>query len=78
MFKKILLLLIVISLTSCKSTANLASIRSAENLIKQIKADNTDVVSIANQAIKTNKLIQQDISNIKALLNELSKHIHDV
>ena len=78
MFKKIVLLLIVISLTSCKSTANLASIRSAENLIKQIKADNPDVVSIANQAVKTNKLIQQDINNIKALLDELSKHIHNV
>ncbi|UUO25124.1 DUF3393 domain-containing protein [Colwellia sp. M166] len=78
MFKKILLLLIVISLISCKSTADLASIRSVESLIKQIKSDDTDVVSIANQAIKTNKLIQQDITNIKALLDELSKHINNV
>ncbi len=76
MFKKIVLLLIVISLTSCKSTPNLASIRSAESLIIQIKSDNPDVVSIANQAVKTNKLIQQDINNIKALLDELSKHIN--
>ena len=76
MFKKIVLLLIVISLTSCKSTPNLASIRSAESLIIQIKSDNPDVVSIANQAVKTNKLIQHDINNIKALLDELSKHIN--
>jgi membrane-bound lytic murein transglycosylase C len=78
MFKKVLLLLVVISLTSCKSTPNLASIRSTESLIKQIKSDRSDIVSIAHQAVKTNHLIKQDINNIKSLLDELSGHIHSV
>ena len=78
MFKKMLLLLVVISLTSCKSTPNLASIRSTESLIKQIKSDPNDIVSIAHQAVKTNHLIKQDINNIKSLLDELSGHIHSV
>jgi len=73
-----LLLLVVISLTSCKSTPNLASIRSTESLIKQIKSDPNDIVSIAHQAVKTNHLIKQDINNIKSLLDELSGHIHSV
>jgi hypothetical protein len=47
MFKKLLLLLIVISLTSCKSTANLASLRSAETFIKQIKSEDPDLIAIA-------------------------------
>jgi len=78
MFKKVLLLLAVISLTSCKSTPNLASIRSTESLIKQIKSDRSDIISIAHQAVKTNHLIKQDINNIKSLLDELSGHIHSV
>ncbi len=75
MFKKKLLLLIVIGLTSCKSTVDLTSIRSAETLIKQIKADDKDIITIAHQAVKTNKLVQRDIKSIKALFDELSKHI---
>ncbi|MBA6288945.1 murein transglycosylase domain-containing protein [Colwellia sp. MB3u-4] len=79
MFKKVLLLLfIVISLTSCKSIPNLSSIRSAESLIKQINANDTDFITIAHQAVETNRLIQQDVNNIKVLLKELSKHIGDV
>jgi len=78
MFKKILLLLIIFNLTGCKSTPNIASLRSAETLIKQINSNETDLITIADQAIKTNVLIQQDIHNIKALFDELSKHINDV
>ena len=76
MLKKVTLLLIVISLTSCKSTPNLASIRSAESLIKQINADDSDLISIAQQTVKTKQLIQTDVNNIKSLLKELSKHIN--
>ncbi|WP_085297382.1 murein transglycosylase domain-containing protein [Cognaticolwellia mytili] len=78
MLKKVMLLLVVISLTSCKSTPNLASIRSAETLIKQINANNPDLISIAQQTVKTKQLAQQDVNNIKDLLKELSKHINDV
>ncbi len=78
MLKKVTLLLIVISLTSCKSTPNLASIRSAETLIKQINADDSDIVSIAQQTVKTKQLIQQDVNSIKSLLKELRKHINDI
>jgi membrane-bound lytic murein transglycosylase C len=78
MFKKFLMFFVIISLTSCKSTADLASIRSAESLIEQIKSDKPDIISIANQAVQTNKLIQTDVNNIKALFDELKKHIHDV
>jgi len=78
MFKKVLLLLVIISLTSCKSTQNLASLRSAETLIKQIKSDNTDLITIAHQAVITKKLIDKDIYNIKVLLEELSKHVGDI
>jgi membrane-bound lytic murein transglycosylase C len=76
MLKKVTLLLIVISLTSCKSTPNLASIRSAETLIKQINADDSDLISIAQQTVKTKQLIQTDANNIKSLLKELRKHIN--
>jgi membrane-bound lytic murein transglycosylase C len=78
MFKKLLLLLIVISLTSCKSTANLASLRSAETFIKQIKSEDPDLIAIAQQAVRTNKLILQDVNNIKVLLEELTKQINEV
>ena len=78
MLKKVLLLLIVMSLSSCKSTPNLASLRSAQTLVKQINADDTDLIAIADQAVKTSVLIHRDINNIKALLDELSKHINDV
>ena len=78
MFKKMLLLLIIMILTSCKSTPKFASIRSVETLIKQINSDDTDLITIADQAVKTNKLIQQDLNDIKYLLDELSKHIGDV
>jgi membrane-bound lytic murein transglycosylase C len=78
MLKKVTLLLIVISLTSCKSTPNLASIRSAETLMKQISSDDTDLISIAQQTVKTKQLIQTDVNNINSLLKELSKHIKDV
>jgi membrane-bound lytic murein transglycosylase C len=78
MFKKVVLLLMVISLTSCKTTQNLASIRSAETLINQIKSDDPDVIAIAHQAVKTNQLIQQDVNNIKALFEELRRHIKEV
>ena len=73
-----LLLLIIMILTSCKSTPKFASIRSVETLIKQINSDDTDLITIADQAVKTNKLIQQDLNDIKSLLDELSKHIGDV
>jgi membrane-bound lytic murein transglycosylase C len=75
MFKKVLLLLIIISISSCKNTPNLTSVRSAKALIKQINADDTDLIAIAHQAVKTNGLVQQDINSIKAFLDELSKHI---
>jgi membrane-bound lytic murein transglycosylase C len=78
MLKKVTLLLIVISLTSCKNTPNLASIRSAETLIKQINADDSDIIGIAQRTVKTKQLIQQDVNNIKSLLKELSKHINVV
>jgi len=78
MLKKVLLLLIVISLTSCKSTQNLASFRSAETLIKHVNSGDTDLLTIAHQAVKTNVLLQRDVNSIKALLDELSKHIGDV
>jgi len=78
MFIKVLLLFIVISLSSCKSTPNLASIRSAEVLIKQINSDDKDLIAITEQAVKTNKHIQRDLNNIKSLIDELSKHIGEV
>jgi hypothetical protein len=78
MFRIVLLLLIVISLSSCKSTPNLASIRSAETLIKQINSDDKDLIAITEQAVKTNKHIQDDLNNIKTLIDELSKHIAQV
>jgi membrane-bound lytic murein transglycosylase C len=78
MFKRVLLLLLIINLTSCKSTPNLASLESAQTLIKQINSADADLITIANQAVKTNKLINKDINNIRALLDELSKHIGDV
>lgn len=78
MLKKVVLLLMLISLTSCKTTQNLASIRSAETLINQIKSDDPDVIAIAHQAVKTNQLIQQDVNNIKALFEELRRHIKEV
>jgi membrane-bound lytic murein transglycosylase C len=78
MFRIVLLLFIVISLTSCKSTPNLASIRSAEVLIKQINSDDPDLIAITEQAVKTNEHIQRDFNNIKSLIEELSKHISEV
>ncbi|MFT5755659.1 MAG: membrane-bound lytic murein transglycosylase C [Alteromonadaceae bacterium] len=78
MFKKLLLLLIVISLVGCKSTSDLASLRSAKKLIKQINSDDTDLFTIAEQAVKTSELIQHDINNIKSLLDELREHIGEV
>jgi membrane-bound lytic murein transglycosylase C len=78
MFKKVLLLVIVINLISCKSTPNLASIRSAETLIEQISSDDKDLIAITEQAVKTNKHIQRDFNNIKSLIDELSKHISEV
>jgi len=78
MFKKVLIFFIVISLTSCKSTPDLASIHSAENLITQIKSNNPDIITIAHQAVQTNKLIQTDINNIKALLDNLKNNIRNV
>jgi len=78
MFRIVLLLFIVISLSSCKSTPNLASMRSAEVLIKQINSDNPDLIAITEQAVKTNEHIQRDFNNIKSLIDELSKHISEV
>jgi membrane-bound lytic murein transglycosylase C len=78
MFKKILMLILIISLTSCKTTLNLDSIRSAETLIKQIESNNPDIIAIAQQAVHTNKLILKDVSDIKALLDELSQKVGDV
>jgi membrane-bound lytic murein transglycosylase C len=78
MLKKLLLLLIVINLISCKSTPNIASIRSAETLIKQIKSDDPDIIVITEQAVKTNEHIQRDLKNIKSLFDELNKHISQV
>jgi membrane-bound lytic murein transglycosylase C len=75
MFKKMLLLLIVMSITSCKSTPNFTSVRSAKALIKQINTDDTDIITIAQQVVKTNDHVQQDIKSIKAFLDELSKQI---
>jgi membrane-bound lytic murein transglycosylase C len=72
MFKKVLLLFIVISLTSCKSIPNLSSIRSAESLVKQINASDTDLITIAHQTVETNRLIQKNINNIRVLLEGLS------
>jgi len=77
-FKKVLFLLIASSLVSCKSTPNLASIQSAKKLVKQINSDNTDLITITRQAVKTNKLIKRDINNIKALLHKLSQQIGSV
>ncbi|MCP4324715.1 MAG: DUF3393 domain-containing protein, partial [Alteromonadales bacterium] len=62
----------------CKSTPNIASIRSAETLIKQIKSDDKDLIAITEQAVKTNEHIQRDFNNIKSLIDELSKHISEV
>ncbi|MCP4324402.1 MAG: hypothetical protein GY787_21590, partial [Alteromonadales bacterium] len=62
MFKKVLLLFIVACLSSCKSTPNIASIRSAETLIKQIKSDDKDLIAITEQAVKTNEHIQRDFN----------------
>ncbi len=73
-----LLLFIVACLSSCKSTPNIASIRSAETLIKQIKSDDKDLIAITEQAVKTNEHIQRDFNNIKSLIDELSKHIAEV
>ena len=78
MFRIVLLLLIVISLTSCKSTPNLASIRNVETLVKQINSDDKDLIAITEQAVKTNEHIQRDFKNIKYLIDELSKHISEV
>ncbi|MFQ3235306.1 MAG: membrane-bound lytic murein transglycosylase C [Paraglaciecola sp.] len=78
MLKKVLLLLIAISLTSCKITPHLASLPSAKTLVKHINSDNPDLIAIAHQAVKTSELIQRDVNNIEALLDELSKHITDV
>ncbi len=78
MFKRVLLLLMLISLVGCKSTPNLASVRSAEVLIDKINAKNPDVIDIAQQTVKTKELIDKDVRDIRALLEELSKHIQVV
>ena len=61
MFKKVLLLFIVISLTSCKSIPNLSSIRSAENLIKQVNVNDTDLITVAHQAVETLRYLEKVI-----------------
>jgi len=78
MFNNVLMIILIICLTSCKTTPNFDSIRSAETLIKQIESDNPDIIAIAQQAVHTNKLIQKDVDDIKALLNELSQKIAEV
>ncbi len=72
------LILLAIGLSSCKSTPDLASIRSAETLLKQIDSNDTDIITIAQQAVKTSHLVQRDINNIQALIDELNQHVGDV
>lgn len=65
-------------LISCKTTPNLSSIKSAQELVKQIESDNKNVIAIADQAIKTGQLAQQDLAGIEALIKVLTEHIEKV
>jgi len=73
-----LLILVIFTLTACKSTPNLSSIKSAQELVKQIESDDKDVIAIADRVVKTKDLAQQDIQNISLLIEELKRHIEKV
>ncbi|QOL26370.1 DUF3393 domain-containing protein [Thalassotalea sp. LPB0316] len=72
------LFIALIALTACKSTPNLSSIKSAQELIKQIEADDKNVIAIADKAIKTKALAEQDLQDISRLIDELRQHIEQV
>ena len=76
--KYVVVALVCSLLVSCKTTSNLASIKSAEQLIKQVEAKDKDVIAISQRAISTAELAQKDLKNIKALLEELERHIESV
>ena len=63
----------LLCLTSCKSTPNISSIKSAERLIKKIEAGDGDIIGIAEQAVNTQQHIEKDINNINQLIDELSE-----